>query len=74
MIVQGFALTNANFMRAVDFLRERYGQQSKIIHATMQALLTLQPPNSTVSSLRFFYDRMETYIRVSNPWDRTKTW
>ena len=63
MIVQGFALTNANFMRAVDFLRERYGQQSKIIHATMQALLTLQPPNSTVSSLRFFYDRMETYIR-----------
>ena len=62
MAVQGFALTNANYMRAVDLLRERYGQQSKIIHATMH-LLTLQPPNSTVSSLRFFYDRMETYIR-----------
>ncbi|XP_045206508.2 uncharacterized protein LOC123558696 [Mercenaria mercenaria] len=63
MTVEGFALTNANYKRAVELLCERYGQQNKIVHATMQALLNLPAPSSTISSLRQFYDKMETYIR-----------
>ncbi|XP_052242090.1 uncharacterized protein LOC127852239 [Dreissena polymorpha] len=63
MTVEGFALTNANYTRAVELLRERYGQHCKIVHATMQALLKLSSPTSTVASLRGLYDRMETYIR-----------
>ena len=63
MTVEGFALTNANYTRAVDLLRERYGQHCKIIHATMQALLKLPAPTPSVASLRLFYDKMETYIR-----------
>jgi len=63
MTEEGFALTNANYTRAVDLLRERYGQHCKIIHATMQALLKLPAPTPSVASLRLFYDKMETYIR-----------
>ncbi|XP_052245580.1 uncharacterized protein LOC127854555 [Dreissena polymorpha] len=63
MTIEGFALTNANYTRAVELLRERYGQHCKIVHANMQALLKLPSPTSTVASLRGFYDRMETYIR-----------
>ena len=58
--IDSFALTNANYARAVDLLKERYRQQHKITHATMQALL--QIPASS-NSLRHFYDKMETYIR-----------
>ena len=37
--IDGFAVTHTNYARAIDLLRERYGQKHKIIHATMQALL-----------------------------------
>ena len=33
------------------------------MHAAMQALLKLPAPSNEVSSLRNFYDKMETYIR-----------
>ena len=62
-VIEGFAMTNANYARAIDLLKERYGQQHKIIHASMQALLQLPAPSSKVSSLRTFHDKMETYIR-----------
>ena len=35
--IDGFPLTNANYARAVDLLKKRYGQQHMITHATMQA-------------------------------------
>jgi len=63
MTVERFALTNANYTRAVVFLRERYGQHCKIVHATMQALLKLPVLSSSVASLQAFCDRMESYIR-----------
>ena len=36
--INGFALTHTNYARAVDLLREWYGQKHKIIHTTKQAL------------------------------------
>ena len=60
--IEGFALTNANYSRAVELLKERYGQGHKSIHALMQALLQLPAPVYSVHSLRQFYDNMESYI------------
>ena len=62
-VVEGFAMTNANCVRAIDLLKERFGKQQKTTHAAMQALIKLPAPSSKVSSLRNFYDKMETYIR-----------
>ena len=62
-VVEGFAMTSANYTRAIDLLRERVGKQNKITHAAVQALLKLSASSSKVSSLRNFHDKMETYIR-----------
>ena len=43
--------------------KERYGQQHKITHATMQGLLQMPAPSNSLQSVRHFYDKMETYIR-----------
>ncbi|XP_052227387.1 uncharacterized protein LOC127842104 [Dreissena polymorpha] len=61
--IDGFALTNANYKRAIELLKERYGQQHKITHAIMQALLQLPAPLYNLQSVRSFYDKMETHIR-----------
>ena len=63
MTVEGFSLTHGNYSRAIDLLRERYGQHHKIIHATMQALLQLPSASINIPSLRSFYDKMESYVR-----------
>ena len=62
-MVDGFALTNSNYARAIDLMKERYGQQHKITHATMQTLLQLPAPSNSLHSLRHYYDKMEIYIR-----------
>jgi len=62
--IDGFKLTNANYARAVDLLKERFGQQHKLTHATMQALLQLPAPRDNLESIRNFYDKMETHIRT----------
>lgn len=37
--IDGFALTNTNYARATQLLREKCGQKHKIIHATKHALV-----------------------------------
>ncbi|VDI47219.1 Hypothetical predicted protein [Mytilus galloprovincialis] len=39
--VEGFALTNGNYESAVNLLRDRFRQPSKLIHAYMKALMNL---------------------------------
>ena len=62
-VIEGFVMTNAKYAGAIDLLKERFGQQQKITHEAMQALLKLPVPSNRVSSLRNFYDIMEIYIR-----------
>ena len=62
-VIEGFTMTNANYTHAIDFMKERFGKQRRITHATMQPLLKLPAPSNKVSSLRHFNDKMETYIR-----------
>ena len=61
--ITGFALTNANYDKAISLLQERYGQKHKIVQTYMQALLEIPAPVYSLSSLRTFYDETETYVR-----------
>ena len=61
--VTGFALTNANYEKAISLLQERYGQQHKITQRYMQELIDITSPRYTLFNLRHFYDNIEIYIR-----------
>ncbi|KAL5009405.1 hypothetical protein ScPMuIL_014986 [Solemya velum] len=60
--IAGLPLTSANYQQAIDLLTERFGQHHKIITACMQSLIDLPSPKNS-NGLKYFYDRMETYIR-----------
>ena len=57
----GFALTDASYDQAIRLLHERYGPKDRIIQTYMNAVLEVPAPVYTVSSLRKFYDTMQTY-------------
>ena len=61
--ISGFPLTNANYQRSIELLRERFGQRHQIIDAHMEAMLYLTNPTNQLASLRHFYDTLETPIR-----------
>ena len=61
--IAGLPLTNTNYTHSVSLLKERFGQPNKIQNAHMQALLELPSPTNELSSLRLFYDSVETHIR-----------
>jgi len=61
--ITGFALTNANYQKAITLLRDRYGQEHKISQRYMQALLEIPPAENNLKSLRQFYDKVEIYVR-----------
>ena len=62
-VIAGFPLSNTNYIQAVDLLKTCFGEPQNIISTHMQALLNLQRPTSELSSLRQFYDFMETHVR-----------
>jgi hypothetical protein len=61
--IVGFPLTNHNYGKALQLLRERFGNPTKVINAHMQSLLDLPNPKYELTSLQLFYDTMETHIR-----------
>jgi len=61
--IAGFQLTNVNYMKAIELLKQRFGQPEKIVEALMQSLIQLDTPKNTPDSLQAFYDRLETSIR-----------
>ena len=61
--VSGFSLTNSNYSKAIDLLRERLRQQHKIVQAHMHAMLNLPAPSNMYASLRSLYDQLESSIR-----------
>ena len=58
-----FPLTNANYAKAIEVLRERFGQPHKIINADILALLEWPRPSKNMHSVQAFYDNLETYVR-----------
>ena len=61
--ISGFPLPNDNYTKAVQLLKERFGNASKVINAHMQSLLDLPNPKHELTSLQLFYDTMESHIR-----------
>ena len=52
--IAGFQLTHSNYRKAVDLLKELYGQPHKIISAYMQSLLELPRPDNRTFSQQIF--------------------
>ena len=61
--IAGFPLTNANYLRSIELLQERFGQRHRIVNAHMEAMINLPNPTSQLASLQHFYDTLETHIR-----------
>jgi hypothetical protein len=57
-----FPLTNHNYTKAIQLLKERFGNPTKVINAHMQSLPDLQNPNYELASFQLFYDTMENHI------------
>ncbi|XP_006825480.1 uncharacterized protein LOC102803144 [Saccoglossus kowalevskii] len=62
-VIEGLQLTNENYKHALELLKRRYGLKHKIRNAYMKALWELPKPSNDLSSLKFFYDNMESYRR-----------
>ena len=60
--IAGFPLTNANYQRSIQILREQFGQPHRIINAHMEAMLNLPNPTTQLVSLQHFFDTLETHI------------
>ena len=61
--IEGLTLTSGNYADALELLKKRYGQTHKLVAAYMKGLWELPPPSKELSSLRNFYDKMESHIR-----------
>ena len=63
--IEGLSLTNENYPKALDVLKDRYGNVQMIISAHMIELLKLQRITSEegVSYLRLFYEKIESHVR-----------
>ena len=61
-VIQGLPLSESNYKRAVDLLKERFGQKQVLINAHMDALLKIPAATNVVKKLRSLYDACEGYI------------
>ena len=60
-------MTNSKYSSAISPLRERFGQQHKIVQAHMHAMMNLPAPSNTYPSLRSFNDQQESSSRSLEP-------
>jgi len=60
--IEGFPLSDRNYLHAVAILQDQFGQTNILIDAHMQALLELPKPNNSLHSLRSFHDAVESHI------------
>ena len=64
-VVTGLALTSANYEKAVELLKRRFGNRQVLISSHMQALTKIPKVASTseVKRLRSLYDTVESHVR-----------
>ncbi|XP_068734669.1 uncharacterized protein [Montipora capricornis] len=65
--IAGLPLTNENYTKAIEILKERFGDKQNIINAYMESLTRATPPKDEISSLRIFYDSYEKTFVVWRP-------
>ena len=61
-VIQGLPLSESNYQRAVDLLKERFGQKQVLINSHMDGLLKIRSATNYVKKLRSLYDVCEGYI------------
>ena len=61
--VAGFSLTSVNYDQSLEVLRNRFGDQQKIINAHMHALMNLPNASNNITSLKTLYDVIENHVR-----------
>ncbi|XP_055948251.1 uncharacterized protein LOC129981438 [Argiope bruennichi] len=63
--ISGLILTNENYDKAVEILKDRFGQRQAVISAYMNTLLSLQPVRriNDTAGLRNLYDEINNSIR-----------
>ena len=62
-VISGMTLTYANYDKAKDILKERYGRQDVIVNAHYKSLVSLPMSSSTTSALCHAYDVIEKHRR-----------
>ena len=64
--ISGMPATNANYKKALDLLRYRFGNPQKIISAHINELLKLKQITSDcdVKAIWLFYDNTENHVRT----------
>jgi len=61
--ISGLALTNENYILAVNILKERYGNVQEIVKTHYDKIMKLQPATSRVTSLRYLLDNVNKHLR-----------
>ena len=62
--IAGFALTSANYLDAIQVLKDRFGNKDRIILKHMEALLAIESVrDNDVTALRTLYDKVEAHTR-----------
>ena len=57
-------------MHSVELLKERYGQNYKLVDAHMDALLNISAPSHNLASLKSFYNTININIRALSSLDQ----
>ena len=64
--IQGLALSEANYVAAIEILQDRFGKTQQIISAHMDELLKLPIcSGDRTSQLRSIYDNKHSWFRIS---------
>ena len=69
-VIGGFPLSDRNYPHCVKLLKERFGQQYKLVDAHMEALDNVSMPSNNLTSLQAFYDTIQNHIRALSALDK----
>ena len=63
--ISGLALTNQNYLEAVELLKQRYGNPQLLINTYMEQFVKLEKieKSNDVSKLRTFFNKIEITVR-----------
>ena len=61
--IAGFPLTSVNYQQSLDLLKDRFGDQQRIINAHMHSLMNLPRASHNITGLRAFHDAIENHVR-----------
>ncbi|XP_065894407.1 uncharacterized protein [Dysidea avara] len=70
-VIGGFSLSYANYPHCTALLKERFGQQYKLVEAHKEALLNVSTPSNHLPSLQAFYDSIQNHIRALSALDQS---